>query len=130
MYLLVLIAQEINSPSSPTIIGLLGVLAMGVAALLGVVVKWLLSHITELTKQNMESSVSRDKLTLQMQHDFREALSTVTAHCEREIMRQSEVQKERAIKIDASISRNTEALESLRDTIAALHARVLSGASN
>lgn len=98
---------------------------MGVSALLGIVVKWLLSHITDLTKQSMELVALRDKVTVESQKDFRAALLEVTAHCEREITRQAIVQHDRDVKTDAVITRQTETLEELKDVIAALHAKIL-----
>lgn len=109
-----------------TILGLLGILATGISGLLGLVVKWLLSHITDLTRQSMEAGLQRDKTIAEIQKDFKESLRLVVEHCERETTRQIELQKERDAKFEIILDRHIRALEGLKDVVAGLHAKLLS----
>ncbi len=118
-----LFAEESSTPT--TLLGILGILATGVSALLGMVVKWLLTHITELTKQSMELVGTRDKVMAEVQKDFKESLMMVVAHCEAEITRQTDWQKERNNKFEVLMERQIQALDELKDVIAGLHAKLL-----
>ena len=113
-------------PSPTTLLGILGVMATGIAGLLGVVVKWLLGHITELTKQLTDQGKafadamakvvdSRDAAMKDTRADFKEALRSVTEHCEREIARQIEIGRERDDKVDKALTDLREVLETVRD---------------
>lgn len=114
-----------NGDAPTTLLGILGILATGVSALLGMVVKWLLSHITDMTKQSMEMSAARDKLVSEVQKEFKDSLQLVVNHCEREIIRQSTAHTARDTKLESLIERQIEATEELKDVIASLHAKIL-----
>lgn len=125
MLWLVLAEDTTTVPGPAGLLGLLGVLATGVSVLLGIVVKWLLSHITDLTKQTMDLVTLRDRAITEMQRDYKDSLAMVVSHCDKEIGRQVEIQKERDAKLEAVISRQVEALEELKDVISGLHAKLL-----
>lgn len=119
----VVMADTTSTPT--TLLGLLGVLATGVSALLGIVVKWLLAHITNLTTQVMTLIESRDKVTAEIQKGYKDSLVLVVDHCDKEIERQVDVQRDRDAKVEVALNRYAEAVEELRDVVAALHARIL-----
>lgn len=128
-----------NSANTPTtLLGILGILATGISALLGMVVKWLLSHITDLTKQVTEMSVLRDKVMAdsqlardnsinELQKGFKDSLVRVIEHCDKEIERQVIHQRDCNTRWENIMTRHAEAVEELKDAVAALHARILAG---
>ena len=123
--IIVFAEQEGTTPM--TLLGLLGILATGVSGLLGVVVKWLLSHITNLTGQTMELVKSRDAVMSNLQTGFNDSLSRVVNHCEKEADRQAALQKERDDRMENLIQRQIKSTEQLKDVVAALHAKLLEG---
>src|SRR6185369_8568258 len=96
--------------------------------ILGFVVKWLLSHITELTNTVNRMVESRDAVVRETRVDFKEALreivtghndamGKVTEHCEKEIERQMAEARIRDDKIDKGLTDLREVMEDLRDRL-------------
>ena len=108
------------SETTPTLLGILGILATGVAGLLGVVVKWLLGHVTELNKQVMELIQNHSVVMKDMQESLKDSLAQIVDHCDKEIMRQSEVQQQRDALFEAALGRYSDAMEKLNDSVIAL----------